>query len=85
MQKYGYIQDKKLSNHNEPIYYNLYDTEMLMTVAGTHIWSDWGTDIYLATGELKSTNRYKEADKVLKEAKRKYHHLKLIMYFHFHY
>jgi hypothetical protein len=41
-----------------------------MTVAGTHNISDWWTDLYLAAGKLKSTNRYKEADKVLKEAKK---------------
>jgi predicted alpha/beta-fold hydrolase len=44
-----------------------------MTVAGTHNLSDWGTDVYLAAGKIKSTNRYKQANKVLKEAKRKYH------------
>jgi predicted alpha/beta-fold hydrolase len=44
-----------------------------MTVAGTHILSDWGTDIYLAAGKLKSINWYKEADNVLKKAKQKYH------------
>jgi hypothetical protein len=73
MKKYGYIRDKKLSNHNEQIYYNPTDREMLMTVAGTHNLADWGTNLYLAAGKLKQTNRYKEADKVLKEAKKKYH------------
>jgi hypothetical protein len=73
MKKYGYIRDKKLSNHNEQIYYNPSDREMLMTVAGSHNLSDWGTDVYLAAGKIKSTNRYKEADNILKKAKQKYH------------
>jgi dienelactone hydrolase len=34
--------------------------------------ADIGTDLYLAVGKLKDTNRYKEADKTLKAAKQKY-------------
>jgi len=72
LSKYGYVLDKKLSNHNEKIYYNPQEKKLLNVVAGTHNLKDWGTDLYLAAGKLKSTNRYKEADQVLKEAKKKY-------------
>ena len=45
---------------------------MLYTIAGTHNLRDWGTDAYLAAGKLKDTNRYKEADNILKRAQDKY-------------
>jgi hypothetical protein len=72
LSKYGYVLDKNLSNHNEKVYYNPQEKKLLNVVAGTHNLKDWGTDLYLAAGKLKSTNRYKEADRVLKEAKKKY-------------
>ena len=46
---------------------------MLFSVVGTHNISDIGTDLYLGLGLIKNTNRYKEADNLLKEAKSKYH------------
>ncbi len=72
LNKYGYNYDDKLSNHNEQVFYNPKEKKLLYSIAGTHNLSDWGTDAYLASGHLKDTNRYKEADKVLKEAKKKY-------------
>jgi hypothetical protein len=44
----------------------------LYNVSGTHNLKDVGTDVYLALGKLKNTNRYKEADETLKKAKAKY-------------
>jgi hypothetical protein len=38
--------------------------------------------VYLAAGKIKSTNRYKEADKVLKKAKRKYHRKETVVSCH---
>lgn len=70
--KNGYQYDSMLSNGNQQIYYNPKERKLLNTVTGTHNISDWGTDAYLATGHLKDTNRYKEADNTLKEAKKKY-------------
>jgi len=70
--KDGYLYDQKLSNHNEQVYYNPNNKKLLMSVAGTHNISDIGTDIYLAAGHLKDTNRYKEAQSVLQRAKQKY-------------
>ena len=68
----GYNLDEKLSNHNQQVYYNPTNKKLLYSIAGTHNLRDVGTDFYLGIGKLKNTNRYKEADKTLKEAKRKY-------------
>lgn len=72
LSKYGYKFDSMLSNSNQQIYYNPREKKLLNTVTGTHNARDWGTDAYLAMGKLKDTNRYKEADRTLKEAKKKY-------------
>ena len=71
-ENYGYYLDKKLSNHNQQVYYKPDEKRLLVSVAGTHNLSDWGTNLALATGNLKSTNRYQEADSILREAKKKY-------------
>ena len=68
----GYNYDSMLSNHNQQVWYNPNTKKMLFNVAGTHNLKDWGTDLYLAFGKLKDTNRYKEARNILNEAKRKY-------------
>jgi len=68
----GYKQDKELSSHNQQVWYNAADNKLLYNVAGTHNLSDWGTDVYLAAGKLKSTSRYKEAKKTLEKAREKY-------------
>ena len=72
LDRYGYVFDSDLSNDNEQVYFNPKDNKLLYSVTGTHNLSDWGTDAYLAAGKLKDTNRYKEADKGLAEAKKKY-------------
>ena len=72
LEKKGYVKDKKLSNHNQQVWYNPRGKDLLVNVAGTHNLKDFGTDAYLAFGGLKSTNRYKQADKTLKEAKKFY-------------
>jgi hypothetical protein len=72
MKKYGYKLDKDLSNDNEQVYYNPNQNKLLYNVSGTHNLKDVGTDVYLALGKLKNTNRYKEADETLKKAKAKY-------------
>jgi hypothetical protein len=45
---------------------------MIYNVVGSHNLADVGTDFYLAMGKLKSTNRYKQADDMLKKARDKY-------------
>jgi hypothetical protein len=72
MERSGYIQDAGLSNDNQQVYFNPKDKKLLVSVAGTHKLKDWGTNLWLAGGGLKSTNRYKEADNILKKAKEKY-------------
>ena len=71
--RYGYQRDDDLSNDNEQVYYNPIKQKIIYDVAGTHNLKDVGTDVYLAAGHLKDTNRYKEADSVLQKAKEKYH------------
>lgn len=70
--KKGYVLDRDLSNDNQQVLYNPNEKKLLYNVAGTHNLKDWGTDLYLAMGKLKDTNRYKEADKRLQQAKQKY-------------
>jgi hypothetical protein len=72
LQKFGYERDKDLSSGNHQAYYNKTNNKLLFNVTGTHNVSDWITDGYLAAGHLKDTTRYKEADKMLKNAKNKY-------------
>lgn len=68
----GYQLDKDLSNDNQQVLFNKDKNKLLYNIAGTHKLSDWGTDAYLLFGNLKNTNRYKEADERLKQAKQKY-------------
>ena len=72
LEKDGYIKDLQLSNHNQSIFYNKKKNKLLNSVAGTHNVKDVLTDVWLAVGGLKSTNRYKEAKNTLEKAKRKY-------------
>lgn len=68
----GFIIDNDLSNHNQQIYYNPNNKKLLMSGTGTHNLSDVWTDVALAFGKLKDTNRYKEAKSTLENAKKKY-------------
>lgn len=68
----GYNYDSMLSNRNEQVWINPKERKLIYNVSGTHNISDIGTDIWLASGNLKSTNRYREADKTLQQAKNKY-------------
>lgn len=72
LSKYGYNYDSMLSNSNQQVYFNPNENKLLVNVAGTHNLSDVGTDIYLAFGDLKGTNRYKQARDTLNKAKEKY-------------
>jgi hypothetical protein len=68
----GYYLDKKLSNDNQQVLYNPTSKKLLYNIAGTHNLKDWATDAYLLFGKVKDTNRYKEADNTLSQAKKKY-------------
>lgn len=68
----GYELDRNLSNGNQQVYFNKNNGKLLYNVNGTRNLKDWGVDIVAGLGGLKSTNRYKQADKTLKKAKEKY-------------
>jgi hypothetical protein len=68
----GFEYDGQLSNDNEQVWYRPRDHQLIFNVSGTHNLKDWGTDLWLAFGDLKGTDRYKEADDILKKAKSKY-------------
>jgi hypothetical protein len=68
----NYIRDNQLSNANQQAYFNKDENKLLINVTGSHQLSDFFVDENLLFGNLKNTNRYKEADKLLKLAKEKY-------------
>jgi hypothetical protein len=68
----NYIRDNKMSNKNEQIYFNPKKNKLLFNVSGTHNMSDVLTDVNLAAGNLKNTDRYKEAFQALERSKNKY-------------
>ena len=68
----GYVFDKDLSSHNQQVYFHPEQKKLLVSIAGTHNVNDLLTDTRLMTGGLKNTDRYKEADKILQQAKNKY-------------
>ena len=61
--------------HNQQVYVNRKkNNKLLFSITGTRLnkLQDLGTDLYLAAGKLKDTNRYKEAESALEKAKKKY-------------
>lgn len=79
MNKYGYKIDSQLSNDNQQVYYNPDKKKLLMNVTGTHKGQDVVTDVRLAFGGLKNTQRFKEADTTLQKAKDKYKENKVVL------
>ena len=68
----GYVYDKDLSNHNQQVYYHPQDKKLVVSIAGTHNSSDILTDARVMAGGLKNTDRYKQAQATLQNAKSKY-------------
>ena len=70
----GYVYDSDLSNHEHQVYFNPNEKKLLYTVKGTNMFSpkDIGTDLYLAFGHLKDTNRFKQEKSTLEKARKKY-------------
>jgi len=69
----GYILDKKLSDHNNKIYYNPNEKKLLHNVVGSHNLGDWVNNAKLALGYgFKESKRYKDSHKKLRDAKQKY-------------
>ena len=75
----GYVLDDNLSTDEYQTYWNPDKKKLLFVVRGTASVRDIGTDIYLATGALKHTKRYREADRALRRAKMRYHTNKAIV------
>lgn len=75
----GYQFDNDLSSDNQQVFYNQNENKLMFNVAGTHNIKDWGTDLYLGLGLLKSTDRYKDASNTLEKAKEKYHPNKTVV------
>jgi hypothetical protein len=72
--KEGFVFDSDLSNHEHQVYYNPNEKKMLYSVKGTNPLSlkDLGTDLYLASGHLKDTSRFREEKANLEKAKKRY-------------
>jgi len=69
----GYVIDKKLSDHNNQIYYNPKNNKLVHNVVGSHTLHDWVDNAKLAVGYgFKESNRYKTSHKKLRQAKEKY-------------
>jgi hypothetical protein len=69
----GYIIDKKLSDHNNKIYYNPNNKKLVHNVVGSHTLHDWVDNAKIAVGYgFKESNRYKTSHKKLRQAKEKY-------------
>jgi len=70
----GYQLDTSLSNKNNKVSYNQAQKKLIFIVKGTNPTSaqDVYTDVALSFGRLKNTDRYKDSDKRLKQAKQKY-------------
>lgn len=79
MNKYGYKIDNELSNENQQVYYNPDKKKLLYNVTGTHNLADKITDVKLAFGGLKNTERYKSAENTLQKAKDKYKENKVVI------
>jgi hypothetical protein len=71
--KSGYILDKQLSNIQSRVYFKPDDKKLIVSYRGTmNLINDIPTDFAILTGTLKNTTRYKESQKVLDDAKKKY-------------
>lgn len=71
LQTEGYSYDSTLSNKNNATYFNPHTNKLLFNVKGTDPTSvrDIWTDVRLATGHLKGSDRYKESRDLLTRAK----------------
>lgn len=74
MKKHNYKLDHELSNIQTKVFYNPEaDNPLLITYRGTkNLIHDVPTDIALAFGQLKHTDRYKDSKYIYQKAKEKY-------------
>ena len=73
-----YVLDKELSDHNNQIYYNKRNNQLLHNINGTNSLYDWADNLKLAFGKyspiggFKESTRYKTSHQKLRDAKKKY-------------
>jgi len=70
--EFDYVVNDNLSTKDIKVAFNPKTRKLLFLIAGTHKGADIVTDVKLALGQLKSTDRYKQAKDLLKKAKRAY-------------
>jgi len=70
--EFDYVVNNNLSTKDIKVAFNPKTRKLLFLIAGTHKGADIVTDVKLALGQLKSTDRYKQAKDLLKKAKRAY-------------
>jgi hypothetical protein len=77
--KHGYQLDKELTNKNHQVYVNPAENKVLYNINGTQgnqglgkLITDWNTNVQIAIGKGKKTQRYEEEKGNLEKAKKKY-------------
>jgi hypothetical protein len=68
----GSYMRPRIIRKRQQVYIDEENKQLLFSVAGTRSGTDIYNDLRLATGGLKNTNRFKSADKTLKDAKELY-------------
>ncbi|AIW01910.1 MAG: hypothetical protein ASQ68_gp20 [Yellowstone Lake virophage 6] len=68
----GYVLDKELSTKRDKVYYDPNTGKAVHTIAGTDKAKDWSNNLLIPLGLHQYTNRYKNAEKIQKEANKKY-------------
>jgi len=67
----GYTLDKELSTKRDKVYANK-EGKVIHTIAGTDKATDWSNNLLIPLGLHTYSNRYKNAEKIQKEANKKY-------------
>jgi len=68
----GYVLDKELSTKRDKVYYDPNTGKAVHTIAGTDKAKDWSNNLLIPLGLHQYSNRYKNAEKIQKEANKKY-------------
>jgi hypothetical protein len=68
----GYVLDKELSTKRDKVYYDPKTNKAVHTIAGTDKALDWTNNLLIPLGLHQYSNRYKNAEKIQKEANKKY-------------
>jgi hypothetical protein len=68
----GYILDKDLSTKRDKVYHDPKTGKVVHTIAGTDTLKDWSNNALIPLGLHQYSNRYKNAERIQKEANKKY-------------